>query len=1229
MKKLLLGAATLAIIFLATVLILPTFINWNQYREEIASQARNALGRELNIKGDIKLTILPSPALAINGIHLANVEGTSTADMLTLKSLEVNVALIPLLGQNIQITSVRLVEPVVNMEILEDGTNNLAFGAAITEQPEGSVSSSVSATDTQTERALANVNGLGIPSVGGFAVQIDSFVIENGQLTLRDVPRGRVERIETVNGKFRLASLNGPMEIEGGAFIRKIPMSFSASVGQIVQDRTLPFRLAAKVIPGNVNLSYSGAMSNLRETPMLKGKFSLEGKNLNTFVSGVANGMVLPSALGRAFSVQATIAASQTQIDIPDLAFSLDETKGTGKVSAVLGPTPGADVMLTINKVDLDKLLVAPPQPTPAPPKEPTTSSSPSTSSPPVSIQPSAFQSADTPLSLATLPENLVFNLDLSIEALKFKGKAIRHANLTAELAGREVTLSQLSALLPGNTDLAMFGFISQKGPAPAFDGTVDLATNDLRGMLDWLGTDASGIAQDRLRKLSFSGKVLAGPQSLNFSGFDLKVDNTKIKGAAVIAPGERVSLGLNLDVNKINLDAYLPAPKNSAVPKKELTPKLLGTSQDQTPAGSKSPPSPSPGYNPLAPLGLLGALDINLKAKVGSLTVKGVPVSNLAVDSALLNGRLTLNNLSFQNLAGIRGKVTGSLVGLTPVDGVADPTFKDFTFDIRGKSLRRFFKFAEIQSPIDPGRFGAVALTGSLNGHPRTLDVTAAMRALRGRFGIDATVKTLGPVPSLTGQLSLSHPSVIRFLRAFDIKYRPVGRNLGGIKLKSNITASSAAITLSRMTGTAAGVSLSGDLRLKLNGPKPALMANLTTGALDLNKYLSKAKSASVEDDILWRHAFEAETPRAHLHKASWSRLSRAPVPQPLLHKVISSRWSKDPMDISALNSFDADVTLKTPRLKFGKLPLDNVDLAVTLNNGVLDVRRATGNLFRGKVKLGGKAAATSGTGHYQSRFTLQGVSMPLALRAFGTRTLKSGTMEVTGEFRSSGRSVADMISRLTGTGSISLNALDVSKGAGAGSALSGVTNLLAALSQFAGSLGGRVVAVKADLRGSFKVEKGIASYDDMTLTSSLGNGSAKGVVDLLNWRINTSGTIDLSQNLLLQVLADQKGASLIPFQLSGPMEKPSVKLDTSKIGAGLRIPGGIRKKIDKVLRNKGFGDVLQNIFPGTRSSKPPAQQRIPGASKLQRPQRQKQQPSPTPKPEDFLKNILRGLGR
>ena len=124
--------------------------------------------------------------------------------------------------------------------------------------------------------------------------------------------------------------------------------------------------------------------------------------------------------------------------------------------------------------------------------------------------------------------------------------------------------------------------------------------------------------------------------------------------------------------------------------------------------------------------------------------------------------------------------------------------------------------------------------------------------------------------------------------------------------------------------------------------------------------------------------------------------------------------------------------------------------------------------------------------------------------------------------------------------------------------------------------------------------------------------------MVDLPNWRINTSGTIDLSQSLLLQVLADQKEASLIPFQLTGPIEKPNVKLDTSKIGGGLRIPIGIRKKLDKVLKNKGLGAV-HRIFSPPRGTCSHQRNGEPGASRPQRPQRQKEQQAPAPKPEDF----------
>jgi len=1227
LKKLLIGITTVLVVLVATVLIAPTFINWNQYRDEICAQARDALGRELEIRGDIKITVLPSPALVINDVHLANVEGASSADMVTLKSIEVHVALAPLLGRIIQVTSIRLVEPVIKLEVLEDGANNMTFGTeaasgkpAVSSAPlqPPQPSPSAGAPDPGTS------NGLGIPSIGGFAVQIDSFVIEKGRLRFRDVPGGRDELIGDLNGKFRLASLNGPMDMEGSAVVRNIPLSFSASAGQIVQDRTLPFRIATTIIPGDVKIGLNGAVSSLRETPTVKGKFTLDGANLNAFVAGVAGGAALPSALGRQFTAQAIITANQKKVDVAGLAFTLDETKGTGKVTASLGKTIATEATLTINKFDLDKLMAPPSQLKPVAPKAAPSNDANSSA---LVIPTSKPKTKQESFSLKALPDNLEAGLDIAIEALTFKGKAIRQAKLTAELANQEITLSQLSALLPGNTDLAVFGIAAEKTKGPAFDGSVDLTTNDLRGMLDWLGADAGDIAKDRLRKLAVSGKILANPETFNLSALDLQIDSTNVELAATVTLRDRLSLGATVNVDKINLDAYLPAPNKSAAPSGKPAPK---TTKNNKPAPAARPAPSTSAVNPLAPLGLLGTFDMNLKASVGALTFKGVPVSNVAVDTTLLNGTLTFNDWSVKNLASIEGKVTGNLAGLNPSNGLADPFFQDFKFDIRGKSLKRFFKLMEIQSPIDPGKFGAVALTGALNGKPRNLEVSANMNALRGTFSINGTAQPLNPLPSLTGQIALSHPNLLSLLRTFDVAYRPASRTLGGVNLKSNIAASATAIALTGINGTAAGVKLGGDLGVQLNGPKPAITANLATSALDLNKFLPRLKRASLENGLEWGHAFDRRHTPPLLHKAFWPAVPRLQTNNPLLHKAISDRWSGDPIDLAVLNDFEANVALKTPRLIFDKLPLDNVDLAAALKNGILDIRRATGNLFGGNVKLDGKVATTQGAGQYQSRFTVSGVSMPSALRAFGNKTLESGIMEVIGEFRTSGRSVADMVSRLNGTGSLSLNGLDVTKGAGAGSAFSGVTGLLESVYHFAGSLGGKIDVGKADLRGSFQVDKGIASYNDMTLTSSVGTGSAKGVVDLPNWQINTSGALQLSQNLLVQVLVDQKGPTTIPFQVSGFLNKPNVKLDTSKIAAGgLRIPGRVGKKLDKILKKKGVGSVLQKIFPGSRSQQPAPQQQNTGAPPPQEPPQQNQRQPSSPKPEDLLKNLLRSLGR
>ena len=169
--------ATVAIL-IASVLALPTFINWNEYKEEITSYAQEVLGRKIEIKGDIRIALLPSPVLRINDVHLANVEGGSNVDMVTLKSLEVSIALAPILGRNIQVTSVRLVEPVINLEVLESGTTNMTFRKTPTEKSIANNPPPKLSNNNQTQKNSLKTNGLGIPSFSNFAVQIDNFVIE-------------------------------------------------------------------------------------------------------------------------------------------------------------------------------------------------------------------------------------------------------------------------------------------------------------------------------------------------------------------------------------------------------------------------------------------------------------------------------------------------------------------------------------------------------------------------------------------------------------------------------------------------------------------------------------------------------------------------------------------------------------------------------------------------------------------------------------------------------------------------------------------------------------------------------------------------------------------------------------------------------------------------------------------------------------------------------------------
>ena len=179
MKRLLIGFAVLVAILIAGLVIGPSFFSWNDHKAEIIAAFRDATGLQLAINGDISLRIIPTPALSVRDISLAGGGGTGAPDILTLKALEVRVALAPLISGEIQVTSVRLIQPHLMLEVAAGGRANWQFETPVT------------GSTTGTDKSGGD--GASAP---GLNLSLEKLAIEGATVIYRDHRDGTEERLE-------------------------------------------------------------------------------------------------------------------------------------------------------------------------------------------------------------------------------------------------------------------------------------------------------------------------------------------------------------------------------------------------------------------------------------------------------------------------------------------------------------------------------------------------------------------------------------------------------------------------------------------------------------------------------------------------------------------------------------------------------------------------------------------------------------------------------------------------------------------------------------------------------------------------------------------------------------------------------------------------------------------------------------------------------------------------
>lgn len=1187
-KKFLIVAGGLLVVLVGVALIAPGFVDWNKHKAVATGLVKDATGRDLVIGGDMKLTILPAPAVVVKDVRLSNLPGAKAPEMVSLKSLEVRIALAPLLAGNLQVEKVRVVNPVIEIETLADGRSNLTFEAKEAPAP--------AAEPGKPEGDKPAAGGAG----GGFDLQLDNLTIENGTVVYRDSRAGTLEKVEEINASLAIASLAGPVDAKGSFKARGIPLTISGTLGKIIHGRTVPIDLTLGAGAGNASLKVSGALVNLESAPGFKGKVDAKGDNLADLLRGVAAMDGLPGFTAQGFGLKGTVAATAAEVSVPDLALNLGDTQAAGSVSASLGETVSTQIALNLGRIDLDAWLgsMAPSAP-------------PATASPAKGQAGSVPAPAPAPVAKAepfALPAKLAASLRIGVEALAYRGGVIRQARLNADLANGEITLSQVSAQLPGSTDVALFGFITAKKGKPQLEGEAEIAAADLRAVLTWLGVALpNDIPKERLRRLAYKSSFVATSEQVQIAGLTMQMDGTSVAGGATVKLGGRPSFGLDLTVDKVNLDGYLPA--GGAAPAK----KAAGEGGKTEAAASAAPAQPAAG-NPA-----LKTFDANVKLAVKSLTYRQTPISDLSVDGTLHNGNLDLRRLSVGHVAGASVSAKGGLHGLA-----GTPEMKDLNVDFQAADLIPVLRLAGIEPPPQAKGLGRVSLKARGDGGFAKPVVNASLRAAGAEVDLGNLALSLAGVPAFDGRVAARAGDIVQLARTLGVDYRPSGR-LGGIDLGLHAKGDANKMTLSDIKGTVGPTSLSGTANLDLSGAKPKLGLQLSTGELPIDRFLPAQKTAALENDPAIRHAggkfrpafLEALEKPIVLAAAPASRAS-APV-----SGGVDPRWSRDALDLSALTSLDADVILRSAAIVFQDYRLENADIAATLAGGVLRTQRFLGTLFGGNVQA---SATLDGTKGAKLDLALQVANLDVgrAAAAATGKGMAGGTMNLDTRLGAQGGSVAQLVQALSGSGSLALKGLDVKKGA-QGSALASVLELVSNLNTLGGSLSGGKTGALADVTGTFAIDRGIATSKDIKLVSGVGNGAAVATVDLPRWTIDSEGKVEVAQGLLTQILIQKTGTQVtsLPFHINGRLDSPNVKLDTASLpGKGVAIPG-----TDKLLKKKGVGTILEQVLPGVTGGSTQQQP----TSTTQQPAATTQQPPPQQKPgkarpEDLLKGILLG---
>jgi len=436
----------LVVLAAIAVAMLPRFVDVNDYKVQASEKIKEATGYDVVFDGDVSMGLLPMPYASLADVRVKNPAGFSGENLATFKSLDVQVALAPLLSKRVEVQAIRLQKPKVFLEANESGKTNWSVEHRPVEEKRDDGSPSES----------ANISLNGIEILGGM------LSYKNG--TAAPIV------IDDINLDVDANSLQGPFDIEGRLKGFEQNLKFKTKI-QELKDLATPLSLTASgsISPANVAFNYAGVIDIEKQ--------AAQGQTDVKFEAGQLKGMMEATAKGVSFT-DMVLAASGHSVK-GAMSATFDPVTFKGKVNAdgtdlsVSGTYKDVlNVAVKADIVDLDKILGQ--------------STSNAGLNQPLGLPPAGGSSK------SAAPLGVVF--DVAIAKAIYQGQAVSDIKTNGALKGSSLGLKSFSVGSVAGTSLKGSGEVADIKAMSGIDGRVSGTISDLAAFSKLTKVDVSSL---------------------------------------------------------------------------------------------------------------------------------------------------------------------------------------------------------------------------------------------------------------------------------------------------------------------------------------------------------------------------------------------------------------------------------------------------------------------------------------------------------------------------------------------------------------------------------------------------------------------------------------------------------------------------------------------------------------------------------------------------------------